>query len=489
MSEWSMSPGDFRYVFRSGLRLQVTPEGDCREATFTAKGEGVGLLPLNAVQISYDGTPIFYGEVRVGGNPHDVDGHQFTLRSLSLRLKEVTIPEGWSAPQQSASETVRSLIAAVLPQVGGAFSIGQITLPFDCRPIANAQQQNPYALLEQIASDGAGLGVKVRFGVNANREFFCVPAREDVTTLSGDMLTGQSRWTASVAETPCTAVLWYVARKPDGSWLTYLSQAPEASVYGLRVKPVSFSNDKGLWRKVDTSFSYWESDDAQNWTQADPAKKVDPKILADGEAGASSNVTFTKPYGRIRVHFQETPTRIVGTASVTWNFPNSDITYQDSALLAARQGDAISPPQWGSLTYYPFGWSPDLLDIYPFKRDPSLLSNGAKADKVTLSVSEARGEILDTRLLDRLAKFHYDIPATAPADLELRGFHPDRAGNVTLNGWQSPVDAWEYRLSADRGMCTGILAGQRDDPNKLAQAELIKARDQRAVIQAITGTT
>ena len=78
-----------------------------------AKGAGLGIGPLDAVQIAYNGTPIFYGEVRVGGNPQDVDGHQFTLRSLALRLKEVVIPSAraFAATEPSTSGLVSPLFA------------------------------------------------------------------------------------------------------------------------------------------------------------------------------------------------------------------------------------------------------------------------------------------------------------------------------------------------------------------------------------------
>ncbi|WP_339098318.1 hypothetical protein WDJ50_18310 (plasmid) [Deinococcus sp. VB142] len=479
-----MSPGDFRYVFRSGLRLQVTPEGDCREGTFTAKGQGVGLSPLDAVQITFDGVPIFYGEVRVGGNPYDVDGHQFTLRSLSLRLKEVTIPEGWSSPQQNAGETVRSLIAAVLPQVGGAFSIGQINLPFDCRAIVNAQQQNPYALLEQIASDGAGLGVKVRFGVNANKEFFCVPAREDVASLSSDMLTAQARWTAPVAEAPCTAVLWYVAKKPDGSWLTHLSQAPEVGVYGLRVKAVSLTNDKGLWSTVDSTLSYRHAVGDGQWEAFAPASALVPSELTDGKVALTTSVSTAKLNLSVTATFAERIDRVVVAAKGERYLAaqNKSVELPIEAYALGITGSTWEPN--GSAHYLAVPASQVNVTYYSFFAPPE-----QEGDTTTLKFGELRGEVLDRNLLDQLAKYHYNVPATAPADLELRGFYSGQAGNVTLNGWQSPVDAWEYRLSAARGMCTGILAGQRDDPSKLAQAELIKARDQKAVITAITSAT
>ena len=75
---------DNSFVSGAGLRMQVTPNGDSREATFKAKGSGILIPPLSAVQFEYhNGTayvPLFYGQVRVGGNSRDVVGEEYTLR-------------------------------------------------------------------------------------------------------------------------------------------------------------------------------------------------------------------------------------------------------------------------------------------------------------------------------------------------------------------------------------------------------------------------
>ena len=495
MTTWTINgkTPDQSFVFRSGLRMQITPEGDCREATFMAKGAGLGIGPLDAVQIAYNGTPIFYGEVRVGGNPHDVDGHQYTLRSLALRLREVVIPPGWSAPQQPAHLTVRSLLEAVLDQLGGAISIGTISdLGFNCRAIKNANQQNPYALLEQIASDGAGLGVKVRFGVNPNRQFFWVRAREDVAALTNDMLTGATRFTAPVAEAPCTAVLWFVAKRPDGSWLTHLSEAPEAAVYGRRVKALSLDASVNPWQVVTGSYSWLASIDYTTWTVPPNPPGVFADVLTDGLAGPTDPAQTAQVSGEFGalVFTGDQPIQRVVYAGSVWSIPPKGVS---SAVPSRLTWSSTREPNLNrQIVGYGAGWASGVA--YPPGNLPAwvvAVSNSvAPGDSTVTSfnTAEFRPERLNTALLDRLARFHYNIPASAPADIELREFRPPSAcaGYVTLNGWQSPVEAWEYRLSADRGMTVGVLAGQADDPNKLAQAELIKARDGRAVITAVT---
>lgn len=541
MTSWSMSPGNFAYVFRSGVRLQVTPEGDCREATFTAKGQGVGLKPLDAVTISVDGTPLFYGEVRVGGNSADVNGHQFTLRSLALRLKEVVLPPNWSAPQQSANLTVRSLIEAVLPQLGGTITIGTINLPFNCRPIQNANQQNPYALLEQIAADGAGMGGDYRFGVNAQKEFFFVPQNTGSMGLSGNLTAG-TRWTGPVAEAPCTAVLWYVAKSPAGDWLTYLSQSAFVSAYGMRVKPVSITNTYGLWKlapytmqvsdgtttlnndagvmtaMTDGTPRYIgtatpgihespgssvrinaETDNAnvyltQTLTQGAEYLRIDVAWLNGNPSG--NKLTITEPGKAPRVftaydlkrQITGTPEGSylvkVSTSSTGKVDANGNVTTTGTGETTLKlAADNSKPPPVDAPAKIEFwGLPPGTVVRLDGTSNPTA---DAALRRVDMTISELRPEAIDRALLDRLASYHYSVPSETAGEVEATGLTLSRGGN---SQW-GPVAAIEYRITAARGVCTALIIGQPDDPTKLAQAELIKARDQRAVITAITSTT
>lgn len=477
MTTWTIngrSPDD-SFVFRSGLKMQVTPEGDCREATFMAKGAGLGLRPLDIVEISCDGQRLFAGELRVGGNLRDVNGHQYTVRSLALRLKEVVIPADWSAPQQNASATVRSLIESVMPQLGGAFSVGNIALPFDCRAITNANQQNPYALLEQIAQDGAAMGIDVRFGVNANRQFFCQPKSEGGMGMPGNQ-TGGTRWDAPVAETPCTAVLWYVAKKPDGSWLTHMSQAPEAAQYGVRVKPVSLTSDEGLWEVMDRGAWKLRTKDATGTPIEMPL--THEQIAAVTDADDLNGASFAG-YGTLEIAYSP-PSLITryaiiaestqATMVMSAGLPSGNSSYWSGSLhgVNAVTGKSYTPRDYQDDPFQLFGYA-------------TIDGADGKPKAVALTVRQLRPERLRTELLDRLAAYHYNIPHEAAGEIEVRGLYPLGAG--LLDG--VPIAAYEYRISADRGVCTAILLGQADDPSKAAQAELIKARDNQATINAL----
>lgn len=502
MTTWTINgkAPESSFVFRSGLRMQVTPEGDCREATFMAKGAGLGLRPLDIVEIACDGQKLFVGELRVGGNPKDVNGHQHTVRSLALRLKEVAIPPNWTAPQQSAAVTIRSLIESVLPQLDGAFTIGTIAAEFDCRAIVNAHQQNPYALLEQIAQDGAAMGVDLRFGVNAKREFFCVSANKAAGTLPTSLLTGATRWEAPVAEAPCTAVLWYVAQKSDGSWLTHLSQSPEVAQYGVRVRAVSLSSDEGLWEVVPMTLSVSEGAAVDTFLTKDSDGIV---VKSHDLQGAIplliDNKTLPEQYTVLRVALEEKQIADKLIVSTTMAKEAQKITlsgnefgFVDStSMTTASRQDTFAILGIGVDEYHltqldKINSGSDFTYIGPFNYAALALNIAARPDPekwaANLWLTEMRPERIRTEVLDRMAQYYYNIPAVAAGDIEVRGIYPHTAG--VMDG--VPVAAYEYRISAGRGVCTGILLGQADDPSKAAQAELIKARDNRAVITALT---
>lgn len=484
MTQWTINgkTPDESFVFRSGLKMQVTPEGDCREAAFTAQGAGLGLRPLDIVEIACDGHPIFAGELRIGGNTRDVNGHQFVVRSLALRLKEVSIPPNWNVPQRPADITVRSLIAAVLPQLGGAFTIGTISLGFQARAVEDANYQDPYSLLEQIAADGAAQGVDMRFGVNAARQFFAVPARTEPMTMPGtDLLTAATTWNAPVAETPVTVVRWLVAKRPDGKWLTHLSQSPEVARYGVRVKVVPLESTESIWVKVSTTLTYTQANKGESSAPFTPVTPLDKEVLEDKQLMGTTSFSSIKFFVGLQVDFAEPPNRIIISGTGKRNLATSKTEAPLDLQAALYDQYGYTGEKWiagNGVAYYVTQQPPSSMQL---ALTGSYRGETSDADTGTMTFRELRAERLDTDLLDRLAKYHYSVPHEAVGDVEVRGIYPIGAGH--LDGMQ--IAAYEYRITADRGLCTGILLGQADDPFKLAQAELIKARDNRATINAL----
>lgn len=525
---------DDSYIRSTGLRAQLTPDGDCREAAFEAKGAGLRVPPLSNLQVEYlhNGvwTPLWYGEVRVGGNARDVNGERYVLRTLARRLGEITLPPGFSTPQQSAHLTVRAILRAVMDSGQlGTFPVIEYDegrcpdLGFDCRAVVNANQQTPAALLEQIAEDGAGLGVTVAWGVGADRFFFCRPARTDTAELeapTGNPLIPGSTigltWQPPVAETPCTAVLWYLLKAPNGAWATHLSRSPEADRYGLRVKTMSFPTHVPAFEVGEYMVAANDGSGEVILSGATAA------VLSDGDSPRITRPEADLPWGYVRAYSNEGAELSVLSAAENQDvYAIQTLTRRADVLhLAVEWLNGVSSQNRVEVSFGPsilaiytaadfagqkygepgglsvLSSSPRPLTLYNLPEGTQLRFIG-KADssgttpgrrKVAVQIRESRPEVPNTALLDGLAKYHYSTPAQEPADIETLTFRPPRdlAGRVSVGDYNRAVEAWEYRLTAARGLTLAALTGQADDPAKLAQASLIKQRDGQATVNALT---
>ncbi len=492
---------DASFITGEGLGLPLTPEGDAGEGRFRARGgaipgkpeagTGIQIPPLHAVQVEYNnlGTwfPIYYGEVRQGGNLRDVNGERFVLRSLRLRLGEVTLSEAFTTPQQPAHLTVR----AALQDVIGSGQLGTPSvivydearipdLGFDCKAIENAHNQNPLALLENIKQQGLKYGVNVRFGVGPDRAFFCRVAKSDTLILTDADLSRPPEWKVPVAETPCTAVLWFVAKKPTGDWLTHLSENAAASaLYGRRVKPVTIQNVPEAWEAIPGTYTFLTAGWPPVYAVKSPQPAIDAAVLTDGAAGTNApNVVLSDT-----------------TRFVMLQLTASDMQRVVVQGASDRNGTLLGQKTPGEGAFL---WSDEITrgsavqgTFYPEPGRAVFLTNAgsdpADPDQ-TLRVSEFRPERVNTALLDDLAKSHYSLPASDPADITLRNFlaPTSLAGQVTLGTYTRPVDMWEFRITTARGLEVAALTGQAEKPEALALASLIKARDGKATIDALT---
>lgn len=497
-------PHDDSWVKSSGLRMKLTPDGNCEEASFISAGAGLLVPSLSTVQVQYlnpQGNTwdnLFYGEVRQGGNARDTKGEQYFLRSLLLRLGEVTLPVGFSTPKQAAHLTVRAIIQA-------AIASGQLGTPslvtydallcpdlgFDCRPITDANGQDPLSLLEQIRQDGAGFGVTVALGVNPDGAFFCTPARTFSVEVFDQDLVHPPTWQPPNAEKVYTAVEWYAGRRQNGKWFTYLSVAPEAGQYGLRVTRETAPNHPDLWLPAQGSHGFWTSPDGLAWTYASPQPAYDATLLRDGLAGPTDpalSQNLPSKFGELR---------FISTGRidrVRWGGALFSVGASVSSVPSRVVGLPTSGPDMrlgdaGAGYAAAVLYRPDGADF----RTVGLRNASALGDATAMSftVEEFHPERLNTELLDQLARNFYRFPAQEPADIETRPYRsPDELGGRLVYGtYNRAVEAWEYRLTAGRGLTLAAMTGQADDPRALAQAELIKARDRDSVIQALTAPT
>ncbi len=500
---------DASFMRGTGLRLQISPNGDCREGVFTAKGKGIQIPSLSAVQFEYhDGAayvPLFYGQVRVGGNSQDVDGEEYTLRSLALRLKSVPLPENFSAPKQTAHLTIQAILQAVIAsgKLGNPSLIlyDPALIPdlgFNCREIKNGNQQNAWALLEQIQQDAAAspIPVALSFGVRPDRKFFCQVTRTDNLTLTNAEIIGKT-WKSPVAETPCTAILWFVGKTKEGAPLTYESVSPESDTWGYWSIPLPVPVGVDPWTLATGTYEFWASDEsAITYTKVNPQPSYNAALLTDKTntfQGSFIDVLVPGKFVELRFIPTSPVQRItVGGYPTQSILPDNSVAASGALALVARTA-TVALTTMDYLDYTT--WSQFQTTFKPKATTVSYtlqqLSTSASAPQQRVRVSEFRAERIDTALLDGLAKFFYSVPAQEPADLESRIYRPpaDLAGRVTLGNYARAVEAWEYRVSADRGLTLAALTGQADDPRALAQTALIKARDAQAVISAVTAQT
>lgn len=485
-------PGEASHVMGSngrGLRLRITPEGECVEAVFSAKGAGILLPPLSAVQVEYlylgNWTPLYYGEVRRGGNARDVNGEDYAIVGMSRRFEEITLSPGFSAPQQPAHLTVRAIIQDVIAsgQLGTPPLVQYVEalcpdLGFDCREVKDAAQQNPAALLKQISEDGAKYGVLVRWGVDPQRRFFVRPAKADTRDVTTEAPIIE--WSPPVAETPCTAVLWYLAKRPDGTWVTHLSRSPDAALYGDRVKPLSVDASVNPWLAVSATYA----PDAGSTATGNPAVLTDGRLYRDGApTGSVAVVRRSGTNGGSSADMVYTLTPSGPYVRVVLDALSFDASV---GLYAGGVSTPLGTVTFGERIFYNAGSSNVTLTV-PITGYPDV---GAQ-----LNLIEFRADAINTALLDGLAGFHYASPAQEPADIETQVFVPPVSlpGRVRVTPadgpvYEHPLEAVEYRIT-NRGMQMGWLAGQADDPAALAQASLIKQRDGQAIITSLTALT
>lgn len=479
-----------------GIRARLTPDGDCVEMTFDAVGRDLALGPLTALQFNMeiDGilTPLFLGEIRQGGNLRDVEGQAYTVRGMSARLGEVTLSPGFSAPAQAAHLTVRALIQDVIAsgQLGAPSLVTYDEalcpdLGFDCRKVVDAMQQPPAALLKQIAEDGAAMGVQVRWGVRPDGRFFCAPARTTVRDVTTE--TPEVEWKPPVAETPCTTVLWFVGKQPDGTMITHLSRSPDAAVYGDRVKALSVPATVPAWKTVSATYRLRLGVSSPNLVIADPQPAFDLTALTDGATAANAaQQVFSSASNYVLVEiFGDGVERVVYAGQSLHSYLLTGLKAPGNTLIFPNATDRTAAGWTTGMRYVPAGQA-----FY--------LVNGTHDSANTteqLSLAELRAEAVDTELLDGLAEYHYRSPAQEPAEIQTTTpvpplLLPGRVRLVPPDGptYEHALEAVEYRLTDD-GLLMGWLAGQADDPTALTQAELIRRSDRQAVITAVTATT
>lgn len=510
---------DASYLSSSGFRASLTPDGGCDELTMNVRNginpsdpsdTGLQLAPLDVVRVSVlDGTtwtPIFLGEVRVGGNQLNPDYEAVTIRGLDRRIREVSLKN-----KPYARQDVERIVDDVMLDLAlsGQMGVATITYPVSFVPsIVTASgfkylsgQQPPLGVTLEITDTGGGTvgalldkiveaalaqnpAQPLTWHIDPEGFLYFGLKRADVLTLAESDLRGIT-WSAPVSEAPVTAVLWLIERRyKDGPYATYVSRSPETAQYGDRVKTLPLDPaDTTIWQEVPFEIESWFPDlgnDSKppavaNLKDDDPATRVNLR-----------GTPTTDPYVRIRPSdvFDRVVVESVGGLGETSTGVEVSVFAADGSAEELIYREALGQPLKGN--FYPHTSRPagDLIQVHAYPE--------AAGDQAGVFVSTLRPQQLNRAMLDARAGYHYKPPARDPADAELPGFiaPTDFRGRLALtpSGYNRALERFEYRLSADGWLATGLLTGQADDPEVLARSDVIKQTISDGIVIAIKTT-
>lgn len=514
---WPVTGGEPRIIPRGqtyidgadghGLRARLTA-GDCTELVFNAVGAGLNVGPLTPMQLQLQRgstwVDLFFGEVRVGGNTRDLDGHDYTLRGLSRTFDEVLLPDGFSQPQQPAHLTLRAAVQAI--SSSGQWGTPSLVLydpaqipdlGFDYAEIKDGVQQTLAYLVDLIVQTGKGFDVDVWVGVRPDRRFFAQVADVTIRDITDEVI-GEPEWGSPVAEAPWTAVLWYLGKTQRDRPLTYPSVGSAAGTYRARTKRLTPGPDLTFWAVAPGTWTWVGYDGAGRYVPLGSPPPAPPTApLTDGQASTTDpTVTQTLPvqFGGLLFETAQPARRITYTARITSSGPggSSDV----STMVAVPDSTGFVSTR--VLAEPGAGWAVGSIMLDQPAQRFLLVNTGALADatQIVLTLTEFRVEFVDGTVLDGAAQYHYAPPAPTPADLATDVFIPplNLPGRVRLvhpeyvTPFEDTLDAVEYRITDD-GVEMGWLTGQADDPAALALAEQIRKRDADAVITAVTAPT
>ena len=511
------------YMAEAGFKASVTPEGISEEMTGLFRNgvhpldgsPGLGLQYGDCVQVQMtagaafgDGSPelrLYYGQLRLGGNPYDYEGENMVFSSLMTKLRSTPTPDAAYAQMDAGALaralTLATLTSGILGTTGtpGSASLNAIALPgnqispvsYDPTAMPDlgftmtllATNRQPLGvLLDSIVATGKAAGIELRCGVRVDSVLTLVP----VSTVEVPWPAEQIRWKPPQGLVLYTGVLWAISKKADGTWLRYLSQAPEAATYGCEVKQLSVALGVKPWKPLPITLgiigTYVVTPAGNDTTNMTIDGRTDTFVTVSN-GGGYSDVLLNVPTGGAE--------RIYINASAGMAFLILEITYPDSSSFVAtgNSSGTGSDSMMAGATFY----ASDLAKGLPAGTVVKLSARATTTTAATtLIIKEFHLDRLDTVLLDGLAKYHYSVPLDAPGDLYRTGILPpsELGGKIRTprpNGapdYMANVSLWEYSVSAAGGVQTAAKTGDPDDPFKAAQAALIRKGDVLATSNA-----
>jgi hypothetical protein len=507
---------------QQGMRWSLTPEQICQEMTLVARngsvpgnGPGLGFKPLDLITLEVSAdyatyTPVYYGQLRIGGNPNDYTGESMTLRGLDARLRTTPTPEGAYA-QMDGGAQARALILDTLRtgNLGTLYTLMALSvaggppnsiikydaslvpdLGFSAPPITQTNHQPLGFFLDSIVTAGAAAGYKVRWGVRPDG-YITMQVVNVSEVPWGNAL---AIWKPPNAEVIYTAVNWAVERRQDtGKLYYYLSKGPGFALYGAE------STEKQLigvnpWSPLPLTPTYTgtvtttPSGGNTSTTIRDGDLTTSVTVANGSGAGAAS---LTVPAGGAQRLFVDAQETAGGTSAyIQIQYPAGPPP-SGGASIIVRANDvgnngftkAVYYPGSGVLLYgLPEG---AIINLY------AGLTAGVMAS--TLTVNEFRLELLNTAALDAAATAYFRTPELEPGDIYKPGLllpselggkirtarassTPDYVGNVNL---------WECEVNHGNAARTTAKIGDPDDPDKVARNTLIQRLAMQATATAV----
>ena len=497
----------------NGLRASVTPEQTCQELTMVARngplGTGLQLQPLDLITLEVTAdyatwTPIYYGELRQGGNPNDYTGENMICRGLDTRLRETPSLDGTYNAADGGDQAGQIIYDALqFGYLGRRYTGVDISngvnaivrydpayfphLGFTAPKIELTNQQPIGVLLDNIVTAGAAAGVKVRWGVRPDRYVTMQVVRTDnLTWISNRML-----WKEPQCDVVYTAVTWAVEKRTDtGKVYYYTSHGPDEAKYGGRVRQVQLVGVNPWTPRIMTPvYNGVATTTPPGGDTSVYVRDNDPtSSVTLTSTSASVSAALTVPAGGISRFYVDATSTAGSVPRIILAFPGGNNFYMratDAANLSFTKAK-IYEDQFAAFSGAPTGLPAGT--VITLQASPIVAGGGS-----SLVIREFRLEELNTVALDAGATAFYRSPEPAPGDLRQAGIllPSEFAGRVVAPrpeggpDYTGNVSVYEYTLTTGQGAQTTVKTGDPDPPEVTAQNTLIRRLASNTAARAV----
>ncbi|MEY4529774.1 MAG: hypothetical protein RLZZ156_495, partial [Deinococcota bacterium] len=419
---------------------------------------------------------------------------QFKLAGLKNRLKRAEVRDSSFAIGLDAAAVVRTAVQTLIAsgQLGNAviYDVAQIpTTGLVTTREIKPFNMNFFDFMNQMAALVGGS----TWGVDSSRRvFFRVPT---ATSMAFDEATigTEIDWEDTNAEDVVTAVRWI---GPNG--LThYSSDGILTGQYGQEVLEVPLDPAFIRWLDAGAVYGYTSqpggtvSSTATSYGGATSVTGgLNAAYLVDEEIGGTSFVSIGG--GGIG----DTSQQLTATANA--NYDRILFKAQAYRFLTNNPTNADLIVTRGSTRLYPQSNQTE-LPLPSWLTNIALEYSGSNGDVVTvnytgnqyvqLNVATLMFQVLDRNYLDELARGYYKVPSLDPAAIKRTEIvEPARDAVITrrdssgasLGAVTRRIETLEYRFNRNDYGSTTIRVGQATSAESLAQADIIRSRDNTA---------